>query len=450
MAEPLRAAVVGAGPAGLAAALRLARAGARVTVFEALDGPGGRTRSHEVDGVRIDPSVQLLGSVYTNTLSVLREAGGERLAERSPGRDALWRGGRAHEVVYGSTASMLSSGALPVSLKLKLGAVYLPFLRRHAEVLDLHALERAARAGLDRESAAAWGERELGRDFVDLLAAPLLATLYGTPAAEASAGFYHALTAQGMKLQVLALRGGSGALCDLLAAAVVRLGGEVRCGASVLALRTAGHGVEVSTEAGAETFDAAVIAVPAPAARELVGDWMPALGDWLDRVEVRPAATLGLVLERRTGANWFGLSFARGESRAVAAACALENKLPGYLPADRGALVVFPLPDVAPRMAGATPEQAYAAVMPDLRRALPGLDALVRAVQLYRWPHGWTVFRTGYLAHLERFRQGALETEPRVALAGDYLYAPNVEGAVTSGLRAAERVLRGLGVGVIG
>lgn len=436
-----RAAVVGAGPAGLAAAHRLARAGARVTVLEAAEAPGGRTRSQPVDGVRVDAATQLFGSVYTNTLRVLREAGAASRCARSPGRDALWRGGKPHEVVYGSVPSMLASGALPLALKLRLGATYLPFLTRHAADLDLHALERAATAGLDRESAAAWGAREMGRDFVDLLAEPLLATLYGTTAAEASAGFHHALARQGTTLQVLAFHGGAGVFCDAVAASVSASGGEVRLSTPVRAVRTAGDGVEVSGDGWTEAFDAAVVAVPAPGARSLAGDGMPAMGDWLEGVPVRPAVTVALLLERPAGVRWFGLSFARGESRAVAAVCAQESKLPGYVPAGRGALVVLPLPEMGVRMMDASDDEVLRAVLPDVAKPLPRIESMLRAFRVFRFPHGWTVFRTGYLTHLARLRQGGFDAGGRVAFAGDYLVAPNVEGAVTAGLRAAERLL---------
>jgi len=440
-AEGGRIAVVGAGPAGLAAAFRLVRAGARVTVLEAAPGVGGRTRTDEVDGCRIDAATQLFGSVYTCFLRVLRDAGGAALCERTSGRDALWRGGRAHEVVYGSPTSMLASGALPFGLKLRLGAHYLPYLHRHADALRMEALERTAAAGLDRESIAAWGERELGGAFVDLLAAPLLQTLYGTTAEEGSAGFYHALARQGMQLDVLALRGGAGGFCDMVAAAVVQAGGEVRTGSAVRELHADGDGVELRGEGWSERFGAAVVAVPAPAARALVQAVTPAGGEWLAGVEVRPSATVGIVLDRPVGTRWFGLSYARGESRALAAVCSQEAKLGGLVPPGRGALLALPLPHVGPRLMDATAEQAMDAILPDLRKPFPRIERMVRAVRVYRWEHAWTVFRTGALHHLGRFLAGGMETDPRIALAGDYLSAPNVEGAVISGLRAAERVL---------
>jgi oxygen-dependent protoporphyrinogen oxidase len=431
--------VIGAGPAGLAAAFRLSRAGAAVTVLEAAPSVGGRTRTDEVDGCRIDTAVQLFGSVYTAFLRLLREAGAGALCERTSGRDALWRGGAAHEVVYGSPTSMMTSGALPFTLKLKLGAHYLPFLHRHADALRMDALERAAAAGLDRESIAAWGRREMGGGFVDLLAAPLLQTLYGTSADEASAGFYHALARQGMSLDVLALRGGARGFCDALAASVRARGGHVRTAAPVRALAPGAGGVDVSGDGWTERFDAAVVALPAPAARALVADASPAAAEWLSAVAVRPTVTVAIALDRPVGTRWFGLSYARGESRALAAVCSQESKLPGAVPPGRGVLLALPLPDVGPALMDATAERALEVILPDLLKPFPRLASMIRAVRIYRWEHGWTVFRAGSLQHLAR--SGAVDLHPRLALAGDHLCAPNVEGAVISGLRAAERVL---------
>ena len=51
---PLRAAVIGSGFGGLAAAIRLATAGMRVTMFEARDLPGGRAYVYKQDGFTFD------------------------------------------------------------------------------------------------------------------------------------------------------------------------------------------------------------------------------------------------------------------------------------------------------------------------------------------------------------------------------------------------------------
>lgn len=440
------AAVVGAGPAGLAAALRLHAAGASVTVVEAAPAVGGRTRTHPADGWRIDPGVQLYAAHYDAFFGLLRAAGAEALAERSPGRDALWRGGRAHEVVYGSPASMLASGALPMGLKLKMGAKYLPFLQRHGAELDLGALERAAAAGLDGESIAAWGRRELGGDFVDLLAAPLLGTLYGMLPDEASAGFYHALARQGLNLQVRALRGGADGFCRAAAERLAQAGATLHLSTAVdtVAVEDDG-GVRVSAGPLFERFDAAVVALPAPEAARVAKFLTPAQAETLLAVRVRPAASLALLLDRPAGVRYFGLSFPPGEARNVAAVCVQENKVAGLVPPGKGLLVVFALPHAAERLQEGSAEDALSLLLPDVVRALPGVERSLVQARLYTWPHGWTRFAPGALGRLPALRSVALDSAPRAVLAGDWLYAPTVEGAVTSGLAAADRLLSRLG-----
>ncbi len=64
-------AVIGAGWAGSAAALTLARAGTRVTVFEAARAVGGRARGIEKDGRNFDNGQHLLLGAYRRSISMI-------------------------------------------------------------------------------------------------------------------------------------------------------------------------------------------------------------------------------------------------------------------------------------------------------------------------------------------------------------------------------------------
>ncbi|HEX3063455.1 MAG TPA: FAD-dependent oxidoreductase, partial [Usitatibacter sp.] len=68
-----RVAVVGAGYAGLAAAIALAEAGCAVSVFEANRTPGGRARRVEYRGALLDNGQHLLLGAYRSTLELMRK-----------------------------------------------------------------------------------------------------------------------------------------------------------------------------------------------------------------------------------------------------------------------------------------------------------------------------------------------------------------------------------------
>jgi predicted NAD/FAD-binding protein len=78
-------AVIGAGYAGLAAAIELARAGCAVTLFEANRVAGGRARRVEYRGTMLDNGQHLLLGAYRDTLALMREVGvPERAVHRFP------------------------------------------------------------------------------------------------------------------------------------------------------------------------------------------------------------------------------------------------------------------------------------------------------------------------------------------------------------------------------
>lgn len=445
MSARQRVAVVGGGAAGLAAAHRLQQAGVEAVVLEARPWTGGRARTDHVDGYRIDTYTQLFGSMHTETLRLLNELDADHLAVRMPGRDAVWRNGRAHEVVYGSVTSMLATGAVPMTTKLRLGTRYLRFLDVHRASLDLHAPERAAAAGLDTESVAVWGERELGSDFVEYLAYPLLASYSGVAPEEISAALYHILANTGTDVTMYALRGGVGRLGELLAQSLPRGGGEVRTSTEVGRVEASGDGVVVSGEGWEERFAGALLCIPAVEVPRVVHGLSPTARAWFAGVRYHPLASLALLLDRPVGVDYFGLSFARRDSRVVATVCVEENKHADLVPAGRGLLVVFPAPEAVRLFLDSQPEQVLAAVLPDLERAFPGLRGRIRRAKLYRWPVGGPVFYPGYLEHLRVFRDGSVEGDPRIAYGGQYLAIPSAEGSVWAGRRAAERLLGRLG-----
>jgi squalene-associated FAD-dependent desaturase len=75
-----RVAVVGAGYAGLAAAVTLARSGCAVSLFESNRTPGGRARRVEYRGALLDNGQHLLLGAYAETLACMRIVGADARA----------------------------------------------------------------------------------------------------------------------------------------------------------------------------------------------------------------------------------------------------------------------------------------------------------------------------------------------------------------------------------
>ena len=431
-----RIAVVGGGAAGLAAAWRLASAGTQVTLYEGAAQIGGRARSEMLDGCVVDTGAQLFGSGFSALFQIAREVGAESLLVRSPGRDALYRNGRKHPITYGSISSMITSGALPTRVKMNLGARYVPFLLRNAGQLDASDPVAAGGDALDIASVAEWGTRELGADFVELLAYPLLGAYYGSTPERTSAALYHALARAGVEVSVHAVTGGTGALMRAIADAAAAQGAEIRTGAKVTRVSAYEGSVRVEMGSDAFEYDGAVIAVPAPQVASLI-DLTESLLDWIGRVEHAPSAVLAVVLKRPIDADFFGLSLLRSEPGVsdLVAVCVEARKAPGLVPDDRGLLVCLGAPDANASLV-ADPETGVQRMIAALEQIFPGVRQHIERVKLYRHAYGYPVFFPGYLKHLRRFPVDELPAGIR--LAGDYLVAPTVEGAIRSGERAAQ------------
>ncbi len=117
MTDKVDVIVVGAGLAGLTAAVHLQRAGLSVSVLEASDGVGGRVRTDKVDGFLLDRGFQVLLTAYPEARRTLDY---EALGLRAFAPGALVRvGGRFHRM----TDPRRRPGDLAATLRAPVGSL---------------------------------------------------------------------------------------------------------------------------------------------------------------------------------------------------------------------------------------------------------------------------------------------------------------------------------------
>jgi monoamine oxidase len=94
MQRSLDAVVVGGGLAGLSAARKLSRAGARIALLEASDRVGGRVRSGTIGGEVVDFGAEWTGPGHRRTVGLVAELGLHLQPAGLLGRPARWRSER--------------------------------------------------------------------------------------------------------------------------------------------------------------------------------------------------------------------------------------------------------------------------------------------------------------------------------------------------------------------
>jgi oxygen-dependent protoporphyrinogen oxidase len=235
-----------------------------------------------------------------------------------------------------------------------------------------------------------------------------------------------------------AIEGGSASFSGVLAARLaVRTGCEVLC----VETETAGARVRYRTQGRDRQVlaDAAVLALPAPAVASLCPKLTPDERGFLERVGYASGASVYLMLERPPAAldAFHGISVPPAEGLDLYRLRA-DHHLPGAAPPGAGLLRASLRSRAAVRFRDAPDASLAQHVLEQL--SLTPLGRLAPqgfAVARQQW--SLPRFVPGYLPLLGRFL-GRMDRSPRLAFAGEYLVGPSVEGAVTSGLRAAREI----------
>ncbi|HEY6513624.1 MAG TPA: hydroxysqualene dehydroxylase HpnE [Burkholderiaceae bacterium] len=417
---PQRVAVVGAGWAGLAAAVQATADGHAVTLFEMAAHTGGRARSVAVNSLALDNGQHILIGAYTETLRLMRLVGVDptQLLHRRP-----------LELLYPD-----GSG-----LRLPRGNVRLAFAWAVARARGWRWRERAA---LLRQTFG-WlrnGMRNPGVDTVAELCAdlpervradlidPLCIAALNTPSAQASATVF---------LRVLAdsLFGGTGSSDLLLPAAglsrlfplpagawLAQQGASLRLGCRVQSIV---RRPDATWAVDGEPFDLVVLGCSAVEAARLTTTLNPAWSALASSLHYEPIATVYL---HRQADPLPAPMVALRSSAEQPAQFAFDLGLLGQH-RDMVAFVVSGARDW-------------------LERGLPALSAAVQRQATSAFPASFSASPTVVHTAMERratfacvpaLARPPLAIAPGLLAAGDYIEGPypaTIEGAVRAGVRA--------------
>jgi oxygen-dependent protoporphyrinogen oxidase len=453
-------AVVGGGVAGLTAAHRLRALGAEVTVFEQAGRLGGKLRTVDIAGTRLDVGAEAWLNRRPEAAALAAELG---LATGHPtaARSTVHAGGSTRLLPGGTMLGLPADPATVADLLTADG------LRR----VEAEAALAPLRLGGGTDTALGPLLRaRFGDELTDRLVDPLLGGVYagrvdrlGLRATMPSVAAALDAGATSLTAAVRAVvrpstgepvfatpAAGMGALVDALAA-----GGEVRTGTVVRSLtRTAGGWRLALGAASPEralpevTADAVVLAVPAPSARKLLADVVPAASAAYAEVELASMAVVALALPEGTELpGTSGVLVGAGERRADGRPFAVKAFTYSTTKWGRGGPVLLRGSVGKLGEAGAlrlTDPELIKAVRSDLTD-LAGVTAEPLDAVVQRWGGGLPQYGVGH-ADLVAGIEAAVATVPGLAVAGATLHGVGVPACVGTGEAAARRVAAHLGL----
>jgi protoporphyrinogen/coproporphyrinogen III oxidase len=445
-----RVVVIGGGISGLAAAHRLSRSGARVTLVEKSHRLGGKVLTETVDGFLIEggPDSFVAGKGAVIDLATELGISDQIVSSRPEHRgSSVWSRGRFH--------------LLPEGLLLMAPSRLAPLFRSsllswNGKVRVLGDLILPRRADGDDESLESFVVRRFGREVLDRIAEPLIA---GIHAAEPATMSLHASFPRFLEMErkhrslILAARSlGSKPVAksyshfasfkrgmgELTSALVGTLGGvEVRTGVEVTRLRSHDgiHLLDLSD--GAQRHAAGVIlAVPARDSAKLLREVSPAAAALIAGIRQVSTTAVTLGFDQTPPLVGTGFVVPATEQRRIMGVSYLSQKWEARVPSEE---LVLLRAFVRRGHEAADDELTIEMVLEELEELI-GIKSPPLLRRVHNWEGGLHQYTLGHVQRVERAEQ-ALIGGPPLALAGGAFHGIGLNECIASGQRAADRMV---------
>jgi oxygen-dependent protoporphyrinogen oxidase len=436
----VKAIVIGAGIAGLAAAYDLRNAGWATTVVEADSRVGGRVIVTKKQGYHLEPIASSVLTGYGDYLKLAEELGIEK--ELVPGSSStlLMRGGRLYNLDSNRAVRSLFSGALPLASKVRVARLIQDFRRVMPDLTDLSASHQ-----YDTESALDYCRRRLDLELFHVFVDPLLRTYTLRGGAETSAlTLFAALATVGGRNRVVSYREG----IDRLPLALAKnLDIRLSCAASRVQRNENGVAVQltpVSGHAYEEHADACVIATRAPEAAFLSAEFASKATTFIDRLRYNEALTVHLGYRQRTHSGAGSVMIPTREHARVGVLLLDHNKRDNYAPHGGSQ---FKCCFDAATLGGSADigdDEAIRMTAEFVERLFPEIRGTCDMMHVTRLKLGVPHPEPGMYKTLHQARL-RFDSRDRVQFAGDYLSTIGMNSAVHYGRRAAANLVSHFG-----
>ncbi|MCA8913490.1 MAG: protoporphyrinogen oxidase [Planctomycetes bacterium] len=389
-------AIIGGGISGLAAAYRLHKAGARVTLLEATDHLGGVIGTVRHGDCLLETGPDCWASNKPAAMELANELG---LGDEIIGTRA---GVRRSFILHHGSLKRLPEGFFlisPMSIK---ALIKTPILSWPGKIRMALELFKGVRRDDADESLASFVRRRFGKEALARIAQPMIAGIYTADPEKLSLkatfpAFIEMERKQGSVIKALRKRakgeagkaktggevskaagpryglfvtfkGGMSTLPDALADALPE--GSIRKNTRVAGLKREGESWQLVTDAETINADAIVLALPAHASAGLLRDTDAELTDALGEIEYAGAAVVNFIFDRSQivhSMDGIGAVIPAVEGRRIIAFSYSSVKFEGRAPEGTAVVRVFMGGALNPEVAQASPDEQTQIALEELR-----------------------------------------------------------------------------------